>query len=443
MVERKSAGRKSGQADKRESTNRKYYDDIKKQHYSNDFFSFKDSMQIVGMAAYKHNQRLLIYLMHPTLASVGPDDGIATILTDIYEQGHISGHMKDIGATELASAIDYVEGLWEILGQLRNEYAAVTLLDGPTFDDAVVTTGATHRFLKPESFTTFIETLEARNLVVPDFLLYLLDKFTGVRIKLAEGYENYGTEFPARYLVMGCRVSTLATMEASRNTLVAAKGEAIQFFNKFGVGYKSFSTQMATQVKDVEYPSAESTFWFDTVPLLMYGKTKALTWLGCNACDFDAGTSWIAWKIWLYKQQVLDMHAFTQIFHGHDATNNQYGGLFTYIASNASEGDMSILAYGIDDLTPSTVDPYNSGSFRYVPFLWFAYGEDDKPAAGEYELAMVGTELTANLIVHNQPDTYLVPRLNLLGWWRTTKTVSKTALDSFMLKKMISVANLK
>lgn len=443
LVERKSSGPRAGQKDKRETSNKRYYEDIKKEHYSNDFFSFKDDLVHIGHSTYKHTQRLLINLNHPALASAAADDGIATILTDIYEQGHISGHMKDIGATELASAINYCEGLWGILGQLRNEYAAVTLLDGPTFDDAVTTTGATHRFWKPESFNTFLETLEARNLVVPDFLIYLLDLLTGVRIKLLDSYEIYGLEIPATYMVMGCRLQTVTDMETERNTMVSNKGEAIQFFNKFGVGYKSYTREMSTKVRELTHPSPESTFWFDTLRLTMYGKTKALHWLGCDYCDFSGGTSWIAWKVWLYKKQIPDELKFTQVLSAHDATNNQYGGLFTSLTVNASEGDMLMLMYGIDDLVPTIADPYNATGDKWIPFLWFSYGTDDRPAAGEYEMAMVGTELTANLIVQNDAETAMTPRLSTLEYWRTTKTVSKTALDAFLLKKMISVANMK
>lgn len=443
LVERKSSGRMSGQKDKRETANRKYYDDIKKEHYSNDFFSFKDSMIHMAHSTYKHTQRLLMLCIHPALASAAPDDGIATMLTDIYEQGHISGHMKDIGATELASAINYVEGLWGILGQLRNEYAAVTLLDGPTFDDAVTTTGATHRFWKPESFNTFIETLEARNLVVPDFLIYLLDSLTGVRIKLLDSYEIYGLEIPATYMVMGCRLQTVANMETERNTMVSNKGEAIQFFNKFGVGYKAFSRDMCIKVKELSHPSPESTFWFDCLPLSIYGKTKTLTWAGCNQVDFAGSTTWTAWKVWLYKKQIPAEILFTQCLAAHDATNNQYGGLFTPLGLSASEGDMMMQGYGIDDLTSYIVDGYNTVADRWIPFLWFAYGQDDLPAAGEFELVLTGTELTANSIVHHSPETAMIGRMSTLEYWRTDKVVSKTSLDAFLLKKLISVANLK
>lgn len=432
----------TGSKDKRESQNRKYYDDVKKEHYTNDFFSFKDSIIQPGKSTYKHTQRLLVCLFYPSIASVSPDDGIATILTDLYQQAHISGHMKDIGATELASAIDYCEGLWNILGQLRNEYAAVTLLDGPTFGDTTTTTHSALAFFKPETYNTFIETLEARNLVIPSFLLFLLDRFTGIRMELMPPYENYGTEIPGITMVMGCRYQTLANMETARNGMVSAKGEAIQFFNKFGFTYTKFTREMATKVRTVPYPSAEAAFWFETIPLYMYGKAKELIWKGYNQLAFHSGTNWAAWKPWLYKREVAPDLMFSQVFAPHDATNNKYGGLFQYISPDTVEGTLNILAWGIDDLTPTVINPYTTTADKWIPFLWHNYGEDDLPGAGEYELAMVGTELTANLLVHNQPDIAVTPRLGI-DYWRTNKVVSKTALDSFLFKKMISVAGMK
>lgn len=446
MVKRESAGPLAGQKDKREASNRKYYSDIKKEHYSPDFFSFKDSAVIENAHTYAHIHRLFIYLMHPTLASVGPDDGIAKILTDIYEQGHISGHMKDIGATELASAIDYCEGLWEILGQLRNEMAAVTLLDNPTYDDASITTGASYRPWKPETFNTFVETLEARNLIVPNFLTFLLDKFTGIRMECFDGYEIYGTEIPASYFVFGCRLNTLAVMEASRETMVGKKGEAIQFFNKFGIGYTSFTGAMATKVTDIPPIGPQAAFFFDTLPLEIRGKAKDLVWAGNNNPVWGTA-DWTAWATYLYDGQVPEELAFTQIFNTHDATHNYYGGLFTYLTVVATEGYANILYYAINAATPTTINVYTNSYHKWLPFCWFQYGQDDKPAAGEYELAMVGTELTANLIMHNDPATYPISRMGLYGvkhYKRTTlKTISKTALNAFLLKKMIKVAGLK
>ena len=446
MVKRTSAGPLSQERDKRETSNKRYYDDIKKEHYTPDFFSFKDSLVIESVETYDHNFRVLIYLMHPTLASVGPDDGLATILTDIYEQGHVSGHMKDIGATELASAIDYCEGLWEILGQLRNEISIATLLDNPTFDDATVTTGGTYRPFKPETFTTFVETLEARNLVVPDFLLWLLDKFTGIRLKMFDAYDIYGTEIPTGYMCLGCRVSTLAVMEASRNTMVSNKGEAIQFFNKFGVGYKSFSSDMATKVTEYPVIGPEAAFFFDTLPLEVRGKAKDLVWLGNSEPAWNTA-DWTAWKTVLYKETVLEELAFTQIFNVHDASHNIYGGLFTYITVTATEGCNNILYYAINAATPATINTYTQASLRWLPFCWRAYGQDNLPGAGEYELAIVGTECTANIIIGNDPALYPVARLGIYGisdYKRTTlKTISKTALNAFLLKKMIKVAGLK
>lgn len=446
MVKRQSAGKFAGQKDKRETANKKYYDDIKKEHYSNEFFSFKDSMVIETIEDYNHDYRLILYLMHPTLASVGPDDGIATILTNLYAQGHISGHMKDIGATELADAINYCEGLWEILGQLRNEMAAVTLLDNPAFDDATVTSGAAHAFWKPESFNTFLEGLEGRNLVVPDFLLYLLDKFTGIRLKFTESYEIYGEEIPACYMVMGVRLSTVTVMETSRDTMAAYKGSAVQFFNKFGIGYKSFTREMATKVSEYPGIGPEATFWFDTVPLEIRGKAKDLVWLGSNQVDFSGGIGWTAWKKWLYKGQVPEENIFTQCFATHDATNNEYGGLFTYLTPSATEGRSCMLKYGIDDTTPGIVATYTVAD-KFLFFNWLQFGQDDLPGAGEWELQIVGTETTANIVISNTPSSYL-PHIKgfdyTLNYKRTTlKTISKKALDAFLLRKMISVAGLK
>ena len=442
MVKRDNPGPRAGFKDKRDTSNRKYYDDIKKEHYTSNFFSFKDSIIQPGKAIYKHTQRLLMLNFHPVLATTGADDGIATILTALYEQAHISGHMKDIGATELASAIDYCEGLWTILGQLRNEYAGVTLLDGPTFDDAVATSATAHRFWKPESFNTFIETLEARNLVVPQFLLALLDKFTGIRMELMSPYENYGLEIPGITMVMGIRSSTLANMEIYRNTMVSAKGEAIQFFNKFGFTYTSFTREHATKISTVTHPSPESYFWFNVLPLHMMAKNKAIVWLPCNGVDFSGGIDWSAWKIWFYKGQVSPNMMYSQLFAAHDATNNEYGGLFTYVPASVTEGNIFMYAYGIDDLTGTVINPYTTAADKWIPFLWPDYGEDDLPAAGEYELAMVGTELTANLIVHNDPDTCTTPRLGM-DFWRSNKVVSKTALDSFLIKDIIDSAGMK
>lgn len=441
MVKRTGAGPLGSTDDKRQRAVKNYYDDSKKQHYANDFFSFKDSAIIPTHHIYKHTHRCLIYLMHPVNTA---DDGIATMITDIFQQGHKSGHMKDIGATELASLIDYCEGIWYIFGQLRNEYAAVTLLDNPTFDDATTTTGAAHVFWKPETFNTFIETLEARNLVIPDFLVYMLKKFTGVRIELHEAYEIYGNQIPSSYMVMGARLLTLTNMETARNTFVSNKGEAISMMNKYGIGYKQFSRDMITSITEHKLNSPEATFWFDCTSLYMYGKTKQLIFTGVNDVDFAGGVVRTGWKIWLYNKQVPDEEKFTFIFDAHHATNNPYGGLFAVLSSSAVEGSLSLLGYGIDDATPTIINSYTTAEDKYVPWLWFVFGEDDKPAAGEFELALVGTELTANSIVHPSPDSQINPSTNLRsGLWRTSKTVSHTALVAFALRKLIAEAHLK
>ena len=420
----------------------RYYGERKKLDHSKDFLTFRDKNVIELIETYSHSFRLLLYTMWPAETV---DDGIAALATDAYEQAHISGHMKDENATEYGAYIDYCEFMWSLFGQLRNEIAAATLLDGPTFDDTTATTNSVHRFMKPESFNTLIETLEARNLVVPNWILYLLKKLTGVRIKLTESYEIYGTTIPSTYFIPGVRHETLSDLETRRNNLVAEKGNALQHMNKFGISYTTFSPGMITEVREMNYPSPEAITWFQHLPFHMYGKAKDLEWRGYGQLDFAGGTNWAAWYAYLYQGQVPEDLIYSQCFDAHDATNNQYGGLFAISDANNSEGDTNILRYAKNDATPGVMDIYNNSSDRWIQNLWFQVGVDDLPAAGEYELAFVGTELTANLIYQNTLTTYppLKAGLGIFQLHRTNQTVSKTILDSFLLKKVIEVTQFK
>lgn len=409
--------------------------------YVPDFFSFKNEMVIEGIETYAHALSLLILNVFP---SVNVDDGLKELAEDSWEQGHISGHMKDLSATEEAAYYDLCEDAWCLIGQLRNEWAAVTQLDNPTFSDITPTTSTTHRFLDPTSFNTLLESFEKRNFIVPVWLVKLLKKFTGLHCKVMPEYSIYGTSIPSIDVVFGVRDGDLEDLETIRDSMFTHKGDALQHMNKFGIAYVKFTKELITEVTEITYQSSEWWTLTQFFGIRMYGTDTELVWsqeqsVGLYITDND----WSGWWMYLYKQQIDDYAKYSPIFGGHHATNNNYGGLFDYAACNASEGDCNVFYYAQNGATPDVIDPVNSVTHRIALMLLSPYvGDDDWVGDDFANMALAnGGKLTANLLIMR--NTLIANFRDPFNLWRTTKTVSMSILQSFLLRAIINLSDFK
>jgi hypothetical protein len=432
------SGPKSGKFD-RERSNRSYYDSRKKSDYKGGFFTFKDEKVIEGIESYTHNFRLILMNIYPTNTA---DDGIATLAKNAYEQGHISGHMKDENATEYADYVDYCEELWSLFGQLRNELAAVHLLDDPTFSDVTPTTGSAHSFLKPESVNTLIETLENRNLVVPVWIVALLKKLTGIRCKLTDDYEIYGTTIPASYIVFGVRDGDLEDLQGLRDTAFENKGNAIQHMNKFGISYVKFTASLLTEYTEIKYQSDEWYFYIQNFSLLFYGEDAATYEFGIDGyVEYSGSSPATTTGFWCFLPDGRPNpdYVYATLFGSHADPNNIYGGLFVW-QCNASSGDTNLFYYTQTSASGTVVDPVNTAAFRSLMFLWPTFGSDDLLGADKLDLALTGAAFAATIPVGGYDS---LMHINGPMLFRTTKTVSQIPFDSLVLKQIIQLSNFK
>lgn len=434
-----SAGKQAGSVD-RDKKNKNHFDNLRKSHHQKDFLTFNDEKVVEAIETFTHKYRLLMMNIYPVFTA---DSGMANLINSIIDEGHISGHMKDEVAGELAGLIDYCENLWTLFGQVRNEFAAHTLVEDPTFSDITPTTGANHTFCKPESMNILLETLTERNLVVPVFLLDLLKMFTGVRCKLCDKYELYGTEIPASYLVYGVRDGDIEDLEALRDAMFAVKGLAIQHMNKFGMSYVKFETSMLTEPREIEYDSP--TFWIfqQLFPFIMYGNDAA-------TYEFDIAkvVDWTAalpaattgFYAFLKGGEVPPELKYCLIFGSYNAANNPYGGFFAF-SINAAAGDTNMFYYTITSATVTLVDIVNDAELRWLPFLWPFFGSDDLLGADKFDLTLSGDAFAATIPVGawtNKPIPFAPFKL-----MRTTKTITQTVIQSFLIKGVIQLAKFK
>ena len=410
----------------------KYFDNKRSSEFKTNFFTFKNQKVIDGLETYSHDQSLVLLNILPTTVV---DDGLYQLAEDAWKQGHVSGHMKDVDAGEEAAYYDYVEDIWTLLGQLRNEYAGVTVLDNPTFDDTTPTTSAAHRFLKPESFNTLLESLENRKFLIPVWVEKLLKMWTGIRVELMPSYEIYSTKIPAVHFVMGVRGGDLADLETLRDSMFSHKGDSVQHMNKFGIKYVPFKTEMVTGVREVAFPSPEFYNLFQILELRVYGTAATHRYGISTICDFSGGVDWSAWQALLYKGEVTKELIFSMIGDGHQAANNKYGGLF-YAQLNAFEGDMNMFKYSQDDATPTIVDYVNSDIDRWLCFLNPWFGRAD--AAMQVEVN--GTDVAAAIpMMPTSRPVISSGGLASAHFWKTNKTLGQSILESFVLREIIEM----
>ena len=434
-------GRKSGKSSDPRKRNTSYFENQKKSEYQDLFFSFRNQLVVPGVETYGHEFSLVILNNHPT---VNVDDGILNIATTSWKEGHVSGHMKDVVSAEEAAYYDLCEDVWCLFGQLRNEWAAVTQLDNPTFADTTPTTATAHVFLKPTSFNTLVESLSLRNTVVPVWLVSLLKMFTGLHCELFKAYEIYGTAIPSIDMVYGIRDGDLADLETLRDSLTSHKGDAVQHMNKFGISYVKFEESMIKDVTELVYDSPK--WWIISQMFGFRMRAKAAgsavfaQEITVASGGFDAGVDWSTWAMYLKDGQMSEEIIFSMIFGEHHATNNNYGGLFDWNL-NASEGDCACFLYPQDATAVVLVDAVNTDTHRWLLFNGNPFvGDDDFPQAGWMDMVLAGTELTANMVVMNN-DARINPfHHDLL---RTKKTVSKSILESFLIRKVINMSSFK
>lgn len=434
-----SPGSKSGFIN-REDKNKKHFDKLKDSHYDSGFFTFNDEKVIEGIQTFTHAYRLLLMNVYPSFTA---DQGMANLVTNMIDEGHVSGHMKDEVAAELAALIDYCENLWTLFGQLRNEVVANKLVEDPTFSDVTPTTGAAHSFLKPETINTFLETLEERNLVVPIFLVSLLKMFSGVRCELMKPYALYGTEVPGVHLVFGVRDGDLEDLQGIRDTMFGVKGLAIQHMNKFGMSYSKFSTSMITDATEITYKSPEWYIYLQLFGILLYGNDDATYEFSIDGVVNWAGTAPASQNdFWCFLKDgiVTKELKYCLLFGDYHATNNKYGGFFTF-QLNASTMDSNIMQYAINGASGTIVDILNSAEDRFLPMLWPHFGSDDLLGADKLDLTFSGAAFAAD-IPYGAYTAKCQP-CEPFNLFRTTKTVVQTTIESFMMKGMIQLAKFK
>lgn len=395
------------------------------------FFTFEGEKKRARITTYNDIDYLTLHYNVPDLSTVTGSDNLLDAMID---EGHVTGHMKEVVAAEKTAFKAYYQALFKALFSISQYWNMMGLLDAPTeSDDWTFSAETGPGFNTLESSRNIISTLINRKFIIPVGLRTLIKLFN-VRVKEQASYVYRKVSLPGKYFLPFSTYVDVAAIQTLLGTAYTNKGLAKIHMDKYGVLYDTFDPKDYMVPRTISVESPEALELMQSYPLKYYTNAATVKYPFGN---LTYATNHSGFKYYFMERPQTPWFAVSRMLQPYtDADHNKYGG---WVAANVSKtsaayANVGMIAYNGTAFAGGllgTASPNAIAHFMRHPQFW----EDDGYAAAGTRVELQG----ANLGATPQLTEITSPDLNRPSIYTNDRTVWDTELDEWLKQFMIII----
>jgi hypothetical protein len=350
------------------------------------------------------------------------------LLIAAYKEGRISGNMKDI-VTDEETAYS-VLGLDAFLISFELAYTTLIreLLANPAESD---TTGGSATVIANITYTSFVQKIneiEAKELVIPEYIIKLVRELVFV-IRLQDEYSQGAVQLSPSFVVPFVPDMTLAEMEAFILEWSQKMAQAKLHMDKFGIKYSVWNSSIIEDAPELPWNDIKALQYFSMKPIKVRAASNDYTLYPDD--DISTTATWTS-LIYYFKNSIDEesaLYALLPLFHPYNATYNPYGGILSGPGMNVQSTQTKIAIIKSAYNNTSTFECRYIETYPTLTMLFRCMWKQTDTV----NISITGSYLTGDNDMSQWPISTLC---NLKYGTGLTKTTIEGILKRYLIKNM-------